>query len=144
MSDRLADLRREFDESFAVPARVKAREGESYLAVRIGGDAYAIRVADIGSVVAAPRICKLPSRHAALLGLAGHRGRIIAAYDSRILLGYPARSDLRWLVVVGSIALAVEGLEGYVQAPPQKVITADGTARTVLDVASLVRKIKEG
>jgi hypothetical protein len=86
-----AALRREFDQSFAQPPATELARVENFLAVRIGGDAYAMRVAEIAGLYADKRIVPLPSPLPSLLGTVGFRGQIAPVYDLAMLFGYPAR-----------------------------------------------------
>jgi purine-binding chemotaxis protein CheW len=150
MSESLEKLRREFDGAFAFPPASKVADVDSFLAIRIGADPYAIRVEDISSILPRQKISRLPSRQPTLLGLAGFRGRIVAVFDLASLLGYESRSkDPRWLIVSAhdrELALAFEELEGYVQVPrtADPVLSVDGISRTIVDLRSILKNLKEG
>lgn len=109
-------LRREFDLSFAQAPRLATEQLASLLAIRIGGDPYAIRVADIDGIHADCHIMALPTPVPELLGVAGFRGQIVPVYDLAALLGYARCASPRWLVLLGqrrqeALALAFESFE---------------------------------
>lgn len=92
-------MREDFDQSFArLPAEDPPRE--SLLAVRVVGDPYAIRIADILGLHVDRHIVTLPSARREFLGVAGFRGQIAPVYDLAAMLGYTrARPAMpRWMV----------------------------------------------
>jgi chemotaxis signal transduction protein len=122
--NRLAEIRRSFDESFAAPARSHEEERRSALAIRAGDGRFAVRVEDLAGVEACRKIVKLPGSLPGLLGVAGIRGRLLAAYDLGALLGQPSRelgkerAPLRWILVSFAdrgIGLLVEEIEAFVR-----------------------------
>ena len=130
----LRSLRQEFDRSFALAPRVAAEPPENFLALRVGGDAYALRVAEIGGLFTGRRIMPLPTPMPALLGVAGFRGQIAPVYDLAALLGYPSRDAPRWLVLARlrePVALAFDTFEAHFSALPECIIAAgdQGAAR---------------
>jgi chemotaxis signal transduction protein len=119
LEQRLALLREAFDQAFAaVPATV-TETSEDLLAVRVAGDAYALRLREITALVASRKIVPLPSRRRELLGVAGHRGSLVAVYSLAALLGYEADSKPpSWLVLARSAApvgLAFGEFEGFLR-----------------------------
>ncbi|MBI3529213.1 MAG: chemotaxis protein CheW [Betaproteobacteria bacterium] len=126
----VATLRREFDSSFAQPPATDIALRENFLAVRIGGDAYAIRVAEIGGLYADRHVVPLPTPMPELLGLAGFRGQIAPVYDLAALLGYAPRTSPRWLVLVRrreTVALAFDAFEGQLMVSPERIVTPTNT-----------------
>jgi purine-binding chemotaxis protein CheW len=122
-----ASLRREFDRSFAAAPMTEIARVENFLAVRIGGDAYALRVTEIGGIYADRRIVPLSTPLPELLGLAGFRGQIVPVYDLSALLGYPARAAPRWLVLAQwrkAVALAFDAFEAQLMVSPERIVAA--------------------
>ena len=140
-----ARLRAEFDRGFALSPPVAGDAHEGYLAIRVGGDPCALRLADLLGVYVDRKIVPLPSSVPTLLGIASFRGALILVHDLRLLLGYPARADARWLVRVRAAApvgLAFDALEGQFRA------TADGglvraldALRPVIDLGAALAKL---
>lgn len=139
-------LRREFDQSFAQAPRMGTEQRANLLAIRIGGDPYAIRVADIDGIHADCHIMALPTPIPELLGVAGFRGQIVPVYDLAALLGYARCASPRWLVLLGqrqreTLALAFESFEMHFSVshmdrvpPPSDFSPPPGPARPhVLD-----------
>lgn len=120
-SERVAELRRAFDESFAAPPRSGREETEDLLCFRIRGDAYAFRVREIAGVALAGRVAPLPSRTHELLGVSGHRGSLVPVYSLAGLLGYAqGRESPRWMALLGDrepLGLALGELEGFMRVP---------------------------
>ena len=131
--DRLGLLKAEFDQAFASPQRADARDREGFLLVRVSGDAYAIRLNDVAALAARPRIVPVPSRCPEFLGMAGHRGSLVALFSLPRLLNYGgAESAPRWFVLLrapGLPALAFEAYEGFAWIPTTE-LRAVGDAAT--------------
>ncbi|HTL53039.1 MAG TPA: chemotaxis protein CheW [Planctomycetota bacterium] len=117
LATRLAQMRADFDQSFAAAPIAAAAGQDHLLAIRIGDEGYAIRVAAIRAIAHVGRIVHLPSSLPELLGIAGLRGELTPLYDLGALLGYPAAPAApRWFVQVGrddTVGLAFEHFEGY-------------------------------
>jgi chemotaxis signal transduction protein len=154
-----AELRREFDEAFALPARTQAQELEDLLAIRVGPDGYAIRSRELSGIAAIRKISPLPSRMPELLGLVGVRGVLVPVFGLAGLLGYdPGPEPVRWLALVGReepIALAFHALEGYRTVAksafsaesgagdsPVETVTLEQRVRSVIRVPSLVATLE--
>lgn len=129
-------LRREFDGSFAQAPRLEREPLEGLLAIRLGGDPYAIRVSEINGIHADRRIMPLPTPVPELLGVAGLRGQIAPVYDLAALLGYARASSPRWLILLrGSpqrtyVALAFDTFERHYSVSLRHIVSESGT-RTV-------------
>jgi chemotaxis signal transduction protein len=116
-------LRRQFDRGFAAPARVAADDVEKLLALRVGGDAYAVRLADINGLLVEQAPAALPSAMPEFLGVCGLRGAVVPVWSLGALLGYGADREIpRWMILVGergdgrTLALAFEHFEGHQRA----------------------------
>ncbi len=118
----VAELRREFDAAFAAAPQAGTAARENLLAVRIGGDGFALRVSQIAGLYVDKAITPLASPLPELIGVAGFRGRAAPVYDLAALLGYGTSgtlsnsNTLRWLVLARSsepLALAFESFEAH-------------------------------
>jgi chemotaxis signal transduction protein len=110
-------LRDAFDRSFAELPATKPVTA-SFLAVRIGGDPYALRLSDIAGLHRDKPIVPAANVLPDLLGMAGFRGIVAPVYDLAVLLGYPRAKAPRWLVLAGKsalVALAFEIFEAHLQ-----------------------------
>lgn len=160
-ADHAADLRRAFDESFARAAGGAAEPYEDLLAVRIAGNAFAIRRTEIAALVAGLKVLALPGPSAGFLGVVGFRGLVVPVYGLRALLGYPRGDGVPWVVVAASedrVGLAFDRYEGFLRVPAAQVVSPDrseemsahvravarqeGSARPVLDLPALLDTIK--
>jgi len=148
LARRAAELRRQFDESFANPFRYESAQMADFLAIRVGVEACALRLTEIAGLYADKTITPMPGGDAALLGIAGFRGTILPVYGLRGLLGRPADDTPRWLVVAAGVpvALGFEGFQGHLRVPrdailPQQSAERRGFAREYVRAQSLVRPI---
>jgi chemotaxis signal transduction protein len=124
---------------------------ENLIAIRVSGDAYAIRVSEISGLANDRKIVALPSAVPELLGVAGIRGGLVPVYSLAALLGYSTEADQgRWLALSGGeepVGLAFSAFEGYVRVPQAQIYTADqkDAVRThvkhVVRAAAMVRAV---
>ena len=131
-ASRAAQMRRDFDQGFAHSPLAPAEGDESFLAVRLGGDAYAIRLIEVAELFKDRKIVRMPSRRSDFLGLAGLRGGIIPVHSLQGLLGYPvANEKARWLLLAAaghSVAFAVDQFEGHLRVDRSEILPASGSA----------------
>jgi purine-binding chemotaxis protein CheW len=132
-SERTADLRRNFDQSFAAPIQADTRETIDFISIRLGGDAHAIRMTEIAGLFADVRITPCPSPIRELRGLAGFRGALTPVYDLALLLGYPM-SSARWMVLTEgrTLALAFDEFDGHFRVEPAAVASQQGSSSSPL------------
>ena len=121
-----AELRKSFDESFARPHQHTAPDVEDFLAIRVAGDAYALRLREISGIIAGPKVTPVPASAPGFLGLAGIRGGVVPVFGLAPLLGYEqASAESRWMGLCGTedlIALAFPDLEGFLRLPKSSVL----------------------
>lgn len=138
MTGRAQALRQAFDRSFAQPPSPEVARMEEFLAVRVAGDAYALRVREIAGLFVDKVVAPLPSEVPQLLGVSGLRGAIVPVYDLGTLLGYPARTSARWLVLARSlepVALAFERFERHLRLPREALAPAERPPSAVRETA---------
>jgi chemotaxis signal transduction protein len=140
LAARAAELRLAFDHSFISPARIETMPKEDLLAIRIGSDAYAIRLSEVAGIFSHRKITRVPGRIATLLGIAGFRGTIVPVYSLPALLGHPTVESPRWLVVAlkAPVALAFETLESHLRVARDAILARDGDDRARLHVHEFV------
>jgi chemotaxis signal transduction protein len=102
MDPKLRALRDAFDGSFAEASGGVRPAHVDFLALRIAGDPYAVRLSEIQSLQVSKTLVPAPSQVPALLGLAGFRGVLTPIYDLGQLLGYSGEPSAKWLVVAQS------------------------------------------
>jgi chemotaxis signal transduction protein len=118
LESRVAELRRGFDESFAVPPQMHDAALEQMLAITLQGERYAIRINEIsGLAVPKGKVLPVPSSVPELLGLTGIRGTVVPVFSLALLLGFgqsanasaedTGSGEARWLVFARTPALAV-------------------------------------
>ncbi len=124
VAERAAELRRDFDRGFAEPIRLDPVATEDLLAIRIGAQPYAIRLAEITGLFAGRKITRVPGGHAALSGIAGFRGTLLPVYDLALLLGHAGAQAPRWLVIAAAapVALAFDTFEGQLRVPRTDIL----------------------
>ena len=117
-----AELRAAFDQTFGLPFLSQGADlREDLLAIRLGGNAYAIKVREISGLANNRKIIALPSAIPELLGVAGIRGELVPVYSLAALMEVNRGSEEdRWLALCGTdepIGLAFTDFEGYLQVP---------------------------
>jgi chemotaxis signal transduction protein len=133
LAERAAELRAAFDRGFAMPSRADVSVKHDLIAVRVGTEPFAIRLAEITGLFADRKITHVPGSAAALIGIAGFRGTLVPVYSLRTLLGHSgpqaARDDsrritARWLVVaaVAPLAFAFDAFEGHLRASADAIL----------------------
>ncbi len=133
-SSRVDEFRRSFDEGFALPLRERTSGLEDLLAIRIGGDSYALRVRELTGLDRSRQVVPLPTRVPDLLGLAGIRGKLVPVFSLAVLLGYAKdRDDTAWLALCNrdqELALSFGEFTEHVRVTPGQICpAADGAAR---------------
>jgi purine-binding chemotaxis protein CheW len=130
---RLTELRDGFDAAFARPATLTSSTASiGLLAIRVGGEAYAIRIDELADVQKRCPVAKLPGAHPGQLGIAGVRGRLVPVYSLAALLGRGDSGAWSWLAICGTerpLGLAFDELEGYVQSAPTDLVAASDAQR---------------
>jgi chemotaxis signal transduction protein len=161
MRTTASKLKQAFDASFAEPPRAEREATEDFLAVRIGGDPYAIRVAEILGLYADRKVVPVPTSTPELLGLVGLRGAVVPVYDLRVLLGYPGGAAPRWLILCGAppAGLAFDAFETHERVARADVLPAVDPgrrrhtagafragqgARTIISIAAVLEAIGRG
>jgi purine-binding chemotaxis protein CheW len=137
-----AGLREAFDAAFAAARPQPPSDRHDFLAIRVGGDPFAVRAADLGGLFAERRIVPVPSPVPEFLGLTSFRSRLVPVYDLRRLLGYAGGPWPRWLGLLWTptpIGLAFDSFEAHVRtaADPAIALGATGAARHVAGAVSL-------
>lgn len=121
MSDKAAQLRQEFDRSFATKPASAEQELEALLSIRVAGDAYAIRLSEITGIITGRKLVAVPATAPHFAGVAGIRGGIVAVFSLASMLGCgQAQDSLHWMVLCGTaepIALGFSAFEGYLRVP---------------------------
>ncbi len=162
LTQRVLELRQAFDHSFSEAPAGESALTEAFLAITVGGDNYALRLAEISGLYVDKKVTHMPSRANDLLGLASFRGALVPVYDLRVLLGYPAGTVPRWLAMVASqtpVALAFDHFDGHLRLPRDAVahesgmqheqqhvgeaLRTAGLVRLVVSVASILESIKK-
>lgn len=126
MTDRLARLREAFDRAFQEPPPERG-DRRAVLAVRVGGEPFAMRLDDLGGLMAAGALTPLPGAPPELLGVMGVRGQVVPVFSLSRLLGLAPDSSERWLALSPEepLALAFHDLEGQRWIGLTDVVPAD-------------------
>ncbi|MBE7467435.1 MAG: chemotaxis protein CheW [Planctomycetes bacterium] len=115
--DRVAEMRRAFDEAFMVEPSLADEAQDRLLTLRICGDRFAVHMTQVGGIARCPRVEPLPSRVPALLGLTGLRGELTPIYALSLLLGYASPETPRWILLsrrTPTTGLAIEDFGGCI------------------------------
>ncbi|MEZ4410586.1 MAG: chemotaxis protein CheW [Polyangiales bacterium] len=161
MSD-VRQLREDFDRSFAEAPTPRGAAPEEFLAVRVGGEPYALRLSEVVAlhrdVLVSPYVV---GANPVLLGLAVFHGAAAPVYDLGALLGAPARPPPRWVVLARApalVGLAFDRFEAHVAVDAGELVAAaqgapggamvrgavpvGGAARPLVHVRSVVDAIE--
>jgi len=124
-------MREAFDRTFALPRPEPGEAPETLLCVRVAGEPFVVRTAEIAGIAAGLRTTPLPGRAPGLLGLAVQRGTPMAVYDLAALLGMERRGPApRWVALCDAgerVALAFDELEGHLRASAADVCDDSGS-----------------
>lgn len=148
--NRAAELRRAFDRAFAEAPPAGDARVEELLAIRIGADPFALRLAQVDGLFADREIVAVPSPVPELLGITALRGHLAPVYDLGALLGYSATPAPRWFVRARAtpVGLAFGGFEAHVRVPASALAGADtvqlgGAVRPIIHIPSVIETIAE-
>ncbi len=143
LDERAASMKAAFDETFARSPHALETATEDLLAIRIGGDPYALRVRELTALLVDRRVVPVPSPRPELLGLAGVRGALVPVYGLSSLLGYGTNgAAMRWLAVCGraqSVGLAFDELESFLRLPRPSLHPVDRSDATRPHLAEAFR-----
>jgi chemotaxis signal transduction protein len=155
MTARACELRDDFDRGFAAALRSAETGHSDALCVRIGGEPFAIRLADIASLHTRLRVIALPTGARELIGAAAIRASILPVYDLAVALGLPRITEAPWIIVHcgGAAGFAFEVYEGHARIPERSTgsagrghivgqVTVDGQARSMIDLGSVLASIE--
>lgn len=124
-----AQLRREFDQAFSLPAQAETATGRHLLAIRIGEQSYVLDPAEITGLQVDRPIIRVPGALQEWLGLAGIRGGLVPVYSLAVLLGHQAPAvQPRWLALCGSgqsLGLAFDEFERHLNLEPSQIAAVD-------------------
>jgi chemotaxis signal transduction protein len=136
IGEQAAALRLAFDRSFAEPLPPGTDLSEDLLAIRVGGEPYAMRLGEIAGLFADKKVTPVPGGDASLIGIAGFRGAVVPVYGLEALLGHASGQRPRWLVIAAAapVALAFEAFEAQLSVPPHAILPAQsgGEARSCI------------
>ena len=161
IADRVVGARAAFDAVFAAAPPLAGAPLEDFLAIRVGGTPYLIRLAECAGLARARKVVALPSRSIGLLGIAAVRGAVVPVFSLATLLGHAAtREAPPWLVLCGPstdvVALGVASLEATLKLSPADihatvesatrhasvVATTPAGARPVISIASVLAALR--
>jgi chemotaxis signal transduction protein len=146
-TSRAAELRGDFDASFARAPDPATPPQLDLLVIRVAEHRYALRLSQVLAVHADRKLVAVPSPRADLLGLVGLRGAIAPVYDLGLLLGYGSTSAPRWLAhvrVATPLAVAFEHFEQHLRLPLADVTSALATEGAVHPFATGSAKSTSG
>ncbi|MGP3699549.1 chemotaxis protein CheW [Rhodobacter sp. NSM] len=106
-----ADAGRRSQQATAAASKAPTQAALALLTFSIGGQAYALRLADVAEVVALPEEhTRLPRADGAVRGLVEVRGAVLPLVSLRALLGFPEAETGSERIVVTRVAGALVGL----------------------------------
>lgn len=151
LTGALLELRESFDHAFVQARAPLGETDEGLLAIRIRGEPYVLRLADVDGLFADRRIVPLPTAINALLGVVGFRGQLVPIYDLGQLMGHTAaRETPRWIVLLKSsdpVAIAFDAFDAQLRVPRHLVKGLDALEpplRSVPQVVAMLAGVVQG
>ena len=144
LQNKAAELRAAFDRSFAAAIHADTALFDDFLAIRLRDDPHVLRLDGVARLLPLRTLTRFPSTVPQWLGLAGVAGDVVPVYDLGVLLGYPAGTMPRWMVVCSAapVALAFDVFEGQFRHPREADSGGEGPRRgEVLRTAGQVRPV---
>lgn len=150
--DAAGELRRAFDHAFTVAPERDGRQEEALIAIRVGGQPYALLRRQILGLARMPRMTPVPSPIPHLAGVIGLRGQVVPVFrlagfvETRAPVNNP-----RWLALVDGeevLGLGFDELDGQFSVPVRHLYQQEdgpdaGPVRQVARIGTTVRPILE-
>jgi chemotaxis signal transduction protein len=117
----LQDLRRAFDESFAVASSPTVAQHQNLLAFAVGEQLLAARLTEIVRLEQLRKQVPVPGARPELLGLGATQDRLYPLFSLAVLLGQVGGEEPRWVMLVAGnepVGLAFSRFDGLVRVPP--------------------------
>ncbi|MBI5531200.1 MAG: chemotaxis protein CheW [Deltaproteobacteria bacterium] len=160
--ERLARMRKDFDDRFTRPIVVDSSDRLELIAVRAQQERYAIAVSQISAVLPSQPVAHVPVSLPGFVGLGAVQGRLVAVYDLGVLLARKgAPTPRRWLLICRAdpeVAFGIDDVDGYLRvakrsivvAPPSatseghagKIVEDGGVARPIVDLESALAELR--
>ena len=151
--DRSAALRAAFDRSFAEPRAPDRPPTHDFLLVRVGGEPYALALAEVASLHADVSVMPVPSPAPELLGIASIRSMLAPIYDLRVAIHVPTTGAPRWSVMVrdATAGFAFDGFDGHARSVDRgaaigdagrTLVTIDGRLLPVVALRAVLAEIQ--
>lgn len=123
-----AQLRRAFDEAFAVAPLPDRAPGENLLLLRVQRIDVAVRLNEVAAVSRCPPLTPLPSQNPSVLGLVGLRGGLVVVHSFAALVGEPrSKLDDRAILLLcagePAVGLLADELLGHFHAEASTIHT---------------------
>jgi chemotaxis signal transduction protein len=128
LGSRAAQLRREFDLTFARAPVAPDDIRERLLAVRMNRDKVALRLDDIAGLFAGKTITPTPGAAGGMLGLAAFRGAVHPVFDLQYLLSRTVGAAPHFIAVAAAapVAFGFEAFDGQIAAAPSDINALQG------------------
>lgn len=146
-TDKVTELRRAFDSSFAAAPQSDVTPLEDLLEITVGAALYVLRITEVSGLFADRTITPLPTTVPELLGIVGFRGSVLPVYDLAAMLGYPMATKPRWLAIAAGlpVGLAFDGFERHQRIRRDAIvpqIRSDSPVRHVREVFQVQDRVR--
>jgi chemotaxis signal transduction protein len=157
---RVENLRREFDDAFALPRAYTSSDQERFLFFEVGDEPYAVRITQLATMLtdaAITAVTQIPG----LLGLVGLRGELVTLYSLQELFGQGRGSVPGRFVLISSeyrnVGFSVSSVNTYRSVPLtsvsafadknarsyiKEILSFDNQTRHVIDFSALVSSLR--
>jgi chemotaxis signal transduction protein len=131
--ETVKSMRDAFDHGFAVPLHAQTQDWQDFLLIRLGPLPHAVAMSEIQGLQRTDHITHLPGPLPALLGISGHKGRILPTYDLAALLTLPPVQRPLWQLVTRapSVILAIDDFDRHVRCPSHAIARQSITEHAV-------------
>ena len=159
----LREMREAFDHGFAQQVGQRRQSWQDFLLVKLGQLPHALPMAEVAALQRAlpEGVTPVPGPLTALMGIAGHKGRILPVYDLAALLGLSPAKQPQWQIVTLNppVILAIDAFERHVRGDGDVIarlstpdeatqghirahLHTDGEQRPIVSLASVLDTIR--
>jgi purine-binding chemotaxis protein CheW len=118
---------------------------EDFLAIRVAGEPFALRLSETARISRAPRVVAVPSASASVIGVAAMRGTLLSVHCLARLLGYSGGTH-EWIAIARDtdVALAFEAVDAFVRVPRGSTgaLRSGEVVRPLVDLIAVMQSVK--
>jgi chemotaxis signal transduction protein len=138
LASRALELRRAFDQTFAVAADARTHESVDLIDIALLGQPYAIRTDEIAGIQFDLIVSPIPGPLPELAGITALRGALLPVYDLGLVFGVGSAAG-RWIVLdaTRTVGLSFSEFHGHARIDAAALAKSDGEGGAASHVARL-------